>query len=121
MTDQIRSADLLVKNALSNPQILADLKSNPEQALEKLGKDTVQMLPRVIPDPTPKTTNTIWIIIVCSFAAVMLYSAFVLGSGVGTALAKDTVYVTKGETILTLFTTVVAFLAGLLAPSPMKK
>ena len=125
MTDQIRSADLLVKNALSNPQILADLKSNPEQALEKLGKDTVQMLPRAIldpmPDPDPKTTNAIWIIVVCSFAAVMLYSAFVLGSGVSTALAKETVYVTKGETILTLFTTVVAFLAGLLAPSPVKK
>ncbi len=121
MTDQIRSADLLVKNALSSPQVLAELKSNPEQALEKLGKATVQMLPRAIRDPAPVTTNAIWIIVVCSFAAVMLYSAYVLGSGVGTALVKDTVYVTKGETILTLFTTVVAFLAGLLAPSPMKQ
>ena len=121
MTDQIRSADLLVKNALSNSQTLENLKCKPEQALEKLRKETVQMLPRAIPDPTPKTTNTIWIIIVCSFAAVMLYSVFLLGSGVGTALAKDTVDVTKGETILTLFTTVIAFLAGLLAPSPMKK
>ena len=121
MTDQIRSADLLVKNAISNPQILADLKSNPVQALEKLGKDTIQMLPRAIPDPTPMTTNVIWVIIVCSFATVMLYSTFMLGSGLETPLLNDTVYVTKGETILTLFTTVVAFLAGLLAPSPMKK
>ena len=121
MTDQIRSADLLVKNALSNPQTIADLKSNPEQTLEKLRKETVQMLPRAIPDPNPKTTNAIWIIVVCSFAAVMLYSAFLLGLGVVVPLAEKTVYVTKGETILTLFTTVVAFLAGLLAPSPMKK
>ena len=122
MTDQIRSAALLVKNALSSPQTLAELKNNPEQVLEKLGKEAVQMLPKApIGDPNPPTTNAIWIIVVCSFAGVMLYSAYVLGSGVGTALVKDTVYVTKGETILTLFTTVVAFLAGLLAPSPMKK
>lgn len=121
MTDQIRSADLLVKNALSSPQILADLKNNPEQTLKKLGEDTVQMLPHTIGDPNSKTTNTIWLIVIYSFAAVMRYCAYVLGSGVATPLVKDTVYVSKGETILTLFTTVVAFLAGLLAPSPMKK
>lgn len=121
MSDQIRSADLLVKNALASPQIMQELKDNPVQTLKALGKDTVEMLPRALDNPNPPTTNAIWIIVVCSFAGVMLYSAYVLGSGVGTALVKDAVYVTKGETILTLFTTVVAFLAGLLAPSPMKK
>ena len=73
MTDQIRSAALLVKNALSSPQTLAELKNNPEQVLEKLGKEAVQMLPKApIGDPNPPTTNAIWIIVVCSFAGVML-------------------------------------------------
>lgn len=122
MTDQIRSADLLVKNALASPQILLDLKTNPEQTLKTLGKDTVEMLPRAaVGDPNPLTTNAIWIIVVCSFATVMLYAAYVLGSGVATPLVKEGIYVTRGETVLTLFTTVVAFLAGLLAPSPLKK
>jgi hypothetical protein len=74
MTDQIRSADLLVKNALASPKIMQELKDNPEQTLKTLGKDTVEMLPRALDNPNPLTTNA-----------------------------------------------VVAFLAGLLAPSPLKK
>lgn len=121
MADQIRSADLVLKNALASPQIMSDLKTNTEQTLKTLVKDTVEMLPRAMGDPNPLTTNAIWIIVVCSFSVVMLYSAYVLGSGVATALVKEGIYVTRGETVLTLFTTVVAFLAGLLAPSPLKK
>ena len=79
------------------------------------------MLPRAIEPPDTLTTNAIWILGVCSFAAVMRYAAYVLGSGVATPLVKDGIYVARGETVLTLFTTVVAFLAGLLAPSPLKK
>jgi hypothetical protein len=51
----------------------------------------------------------------------MLWAAYILGSGVGTKLELNATYVTKGETMLTVFTTVVAFLAGLLSPSPVKK
>ena len=100
---------------------MSDLKTNTEQTLKTLVKDKVEMLPRAIGDPNPLTTNTIWIVVVCSFSVVMLYSAYVLGSGVATALVKDGIYVTRGETVLTLFTTVVAFVAGLLAPTPLKK
>lgn len=121
MSDQIRSAELVLKNAQASPQIIVDLKTNPEETLKTLVRDTVEMLPRTIGDPNPLTTNAIWIIVVWSFAAVMLYSAFVLGSGVAMPLVTDGIYVTRGETVLTLFTTVVAFRAGLLAPSPLKK
>jgi hypothetical protein len=51
----------------------------------------------------------------------MLGSAYVLGSTVTSELKTGATYVTKGETILTVFTTVVAFLAGLLSPSPLKQ
>jgi hypothetical protein len=51
----------------------------------------------------------------------MLGAAYVLGSTVTTEIKTGVSYVTKGETILTVFSTVVAFLAGLLSPSPLKK
>jgi hypothetical protein len=121
MAEQIRSADLLVKTALASPETLDALKAKPEETLKNLAMEATQSLPRVLPDPDPTTNNTIWLIVVIAFAAVMLWAAYVLGAGVGTKLEANATYVTKGETMLTVFTTVVAFLAGLLAPSPVKK
>jgi len=77
----------------------------------------VESLPRVLTQPDPLTNNAIWIIIVLAFSAVMLGSAYVLVAGVGTKLEAGATYVTQGGTVLTLFTPVVAFLAGLLSPS----
>lgn len=120
MADQIRSAELLVKNALASPQTLQALRDNPQQTLERLKDETVEQLPRLAA-PDTRTNNAIWLIVVVSFALVMVGSAYVLGSGVSLKLDANTIYATKSDTILTVFTTVVAFLAGLLSPSPMKK
>jgi len=111
MAEQIRSADLMVTTALADPQILNDLKSNTEDTLKKLSADAI----RLVPDK--KTTNWIWIIVVISFALVMVYSAWILGSGVTKELIANPI--TKSDTILTVFMTVVGFLAGLLSPSPV--
>jgi len=121
MAERIRSAELLVKTALASPEILDALKNKPEETLKSLGKDATQSLPRVLPEPDPTTNNAIWLIVIIAFATVMLWAAYVLGTGVGTKLDSAASYVTKGETMLTVFTTVVAFLAGLLSPSPVKK
>ena len=120
MTDQLRSADLLVKTALADPKTLDALKANPEQTLKALARDATESLPR-LPAPTSKANDVLWIMIVSCFVLVMLGSAFVLASTVTTEIKAGVTYVTKGETILTIFTTVVAFLAGLLSPSPLKK
>jgi hypothetical protein len=111
MAEQIRSADLMVTTALADKQILDDLKTDPEGTLKKLSADAV----RLVPDK--KTTNWIWIIVVISFALVMIYSAWILGSGVTKELTANPI--TKSDTILTVFMTVVGFLAGLLSPSPV--
>lgn len=120
MSEQIRSADLLVKTAMADPKIAEKLATDPEKTLKALAKDSIDSLPRLEP-PTQKTNDAIWIIVICSFALVMLGSAYVLGSTVSTEIKAGVSYVTKGETILTVFSTVVAFLAGLLSPSPLKK
>lgn len=119
MGDQIRSADLLVKTALADPQIINDLKTNPENTLKQLSGEVVQQLPRLLPDTS--TTNWIWLIVVSAFALVMISAVLVLGLGVFKPAIKDADYIAKSDTILTIFTTAVAFLAGLLSPSPVKK
>lgn len=81
----------------------------------------MQQLPRVLPTPDSTTNNAIWLIVVGAFAIVMVGAAFVLGAGVNIKHAAGADYATKSDTILTVFTTVVAFLAGLLSPSPVKK
>lgn len=121
MAEQMRSADLLVKTAISSKETLDALKINPEETLKKLGAEAVEHLPRILDQPDPPIRNIIWLVVVIGFVLVMVGAAWVLGSGVGTELKKDVVYATKSETILTVFSTVVAFLAGLLSPSPMGK
>lgn len=118
---QIRSADLLVKTALASPETLDALKTNPEETLKKLGTETVQQLPRLLDPPNETTKNAIWLIVVISFAVVLVGAAVVLGIGVFSNAATGTAQLTKTDTILTVFMTVVGFLAGLLSPSPLTK
>lgn len=64
------------------------------------------------------TSNKVWLIIIRCFVTVMLGAAVVLSISV---FAAPVAGGTKPEIILTLFTTVTAFLAGLFAPSPVAK
>ena len=117
MADQIRSADLMVKSVLSDPSKLEALRQDPAKAIKELAAEAT----RQIPDPTQPATDWIWFIIVGAFALVMIGSAYVLGNTVTAEVKAGLTYITKSETIVTVFTTTVAFLAGLLAPSPVKK
>lgn len=119
MTDPLRSASLLVRTALSDPDTLQQIKDNPEQTLKTLEKQVVQQMPAPIPPPDPPTKNAIWVIVVCAFALVMVGAAWVLGHGLTVELKQDATYATRGDMILTVFTTAVGFLAGLLSPSPL--
>ena len=116
MAEQIRSADLMVKDILSDQTKMDAIKQDPGKLKEFAAAAT-----RQLPDPTPPANDSLWLIIVGAFALVMVGSACVLGFTVATELKAGVAYVTKSETIVTLFTTVVAFLAGLLSPSPIKK
>jgi len=62
------------------------------------------------------TGNAIWMIIVTTFAIVLIGSAVTLFYGV-----LGTSKTTELQILLTIFTTVVGFLAGLLSPSPLQK
>lgn len=87
--------------------------SAPERAV--IAKE----LASVLNPPTDKIRDMIWIIIIGAFALVLVWAAFVLGLGVFTQSQDVAKQVTRTDTILTVFTTVVGFLAGLLSPSPV--
>ncbi len=121
MSEQMRSAELLVQNALKNESTIELLKANPEQTLKTLLAEVQLQTTRALPNPTPPTTNAIWLTIVISCALVMLFSAYAIVAGMNVELKTGVTYMIKGENALTLFSTTIAFLAGLLAPSPVKK
>jgi hypothetical protein len=123
MSQQIRSADLLVRTALSDKDSLQALKTNPPEALKNLAKEATQSLPsdERMPVPYGPTKAAIWLIVVIAFAIVMVYAAYVLGSRLDTTPNGSYKYSASAEMILTVFTTVVGFLAGLLSPSPISR
>jgi hypothetical protein len=69
-------------------------------------------------DPDQTTSNKVWLIIIWCFGIVMVIAVLVLSISV---FAAPVTGGTKPETILTVFMTVTAFLAGLFAPSPVQK
>jgi hypothetical protein len=62
--------------------------------------------------PDRQVTDLVWIVIVISFALILV------GAFVTLAIAVFTYGKLSGDLLLTVFTTAAAFLAGLLAPSP---
>jgi len=100
------------------------MKTDPAAALKEVSDTVIASLPpseRRLPEPSSKANNAIWIIITLAFAATMIYATWVLGRGVSIALVDGAEYATQSGTMLTVFTTVVGFLAGLLSPSPLSK
>lgn len=69
-------------------------------------------------EPDPTTSNRVWLIIIWAFAVVMIGAVVAMSVSMFVAPVKDG---TKPETLLTVFTTVTAFLGGLFAPSPIAK
>lgn len=117
MAEQLRSATIMMEKALASPQTIEDLRTDPVGTLKKLESQVIQGLPA----PDPDTASRLWLIVVVSFALVLVFCAGVLGLGVTSKLEAGATYAVKGDTVLTVFTTVVGFLAGLLAPSPVSK
>lgn len=93
-----------------------------KEAVNALPEDQKQAVAQAlgvrIPDPDQTTSNKVWLIIIWAFAVALVGAVLVLGIGVFLPPVKDGV---KPDMILTIFTTVTAFLAGLFAPSPVAK
>ena len=92
--------------------IKAAIQAQPESERAGLVKQisTVAMAP-----PTPRVRDKLWLIVVAGFAFVLTGSFITLAVGVFVPAAGKV----TPELVLTMFTSVVGFLAGLFVPSPI--
>ncbi len=88
------------------------------QAMNKFGpKDKQEIIDQVgLRSPGQKASDTLWLIIVCSFAFVLVGTF--LGLAIGVLILGKSAANAELQILLTMFTAAVAFLAGLLTPSP---
>jgi hypothetical protein len=71
-----------------------------------------------MPDVGKEVAERVWMIVIWTFAIVLVISVIVLGLSVFIPPATGG---TTGQIILTVITTIIGFLAGLFSPSPVEK
>jgi hypothetical protein len=88
------------------------IQAQPEPERAKLAQQvsSIAMAP-----PTPRVRDKLWLIVVAGFATVLVGSFATLAIGVFLPAAGKV----TPELVLTMFTSVVGFLAGLFVPSPI--
>ncbi len=92
----------------------AAIQAQPETERAKLIQ---QVGNTAIAPPTQKVRDKLWMIVVVGFAIVLVGSFLTLAIGVFIATSGTV----KPELVLTMFTSVVGFLAGLFVPSPINR
>src|SRR5262249_20670423 len=104
---------------------LSEIKSNVQaldpsakkqiaiEAAKDLSSEDKQAIAQALGPPSQNITNIIWLVVVIGFVIVFIGSF-------ATMAYYYTTQNTNLDKMLTVFTTVSAFLAGLLAPSPVK-
>jgi hypothetical protein len=98
------------------------VEAMPDEDKKMLILHTVKLLPSTdrrdvvqhIAPPTHITANYIWLIVISAFSIVLVGSFLTLAVSVFVAGTDGT----TGQVILTMFTSVVGFLAGIFVPSP---
>jgi hypothetical protein len=110
--------NLQIKSLLASmPQ--AALKSALVEAAVRLPesdkKDVAQGIQGILPLPSKRTNNTLWVIVLSAFSLVLMGTAATIAIGMFTGPAAGA---TKPELVLTMFTSVVGFMAGVFVPSP---
>ncbi|GMV51985.1 hypothetical protein FBQ96_00945 [Nitrospirales bacterium NOB] len=101
----------------------------PEKEKKEAVKETARQLSRaqqvsiggeiqqggVLAGPGEKTRDSLWLVVVSAFAFVLVGSFISIATAMFVAVPQGAV---KPELVLTMFTSVVGFLAGLFVPSP---
>ncbi len=72
----------------------------------------------VIPNPNPWITNYIWTVITTGFVLILIAAFLAIGWAVLFHLPNPPL---PAETLLTIFTTILGFLGGILVPSPVQQ
>lgn len=99
-----------------------DIKTAVVEAAKQLTdeeKEAVARDIRGLPPPTPPTRNWLWMIVVSAFSLVLVGTFISIAIAMFKTQTADTITLAKPELVLSMFTSVVGFLAGLFVPSPV--
>jgi hypothetical protein len=99
------------------PALLEVVKDRPDAEQKEVAQQ-ITAATNGLPPPGTETSDKLWTIVVSAFAIVLVGAFLALAVGVFAPIQKEGV---KPELILTTFTSVVGFLAGLFTPSPVAK
>jgi len=119
MNQQVNQAQTLLKGLSATEQldtVRGAFADQSDEAKIRLLKDLSRSF--LMPDPTPKTADSIWKVVIWAFVIVLIISTIALSVGMFLGVPDAA---TKSETMLTVITTIVGFLAGLFTPSPAGK
>ena len=98
------------------PAMQEAIEGRPAEDKKEIAQTATAAANGGLQPPNDETRNKLWLIVVSAFAFVLVGSFIALAMGVFFLKGQDPV---KPELILTTFTTVVGFLAGLFTPSPV--
>lgn len=114
MADEIRSADLLAKNIIETPGVLAELQAKPEETILKLLAQAKQQ----VPSRALEQDKLIYRIVVSSLGLVTL---LVVVGVIALAFKATANPVPIPDVLTALGSAAIGALAGILAPSPATK
>ena len=113
--DNLKSCAVEAVKQLPDEEKKAAVEETAAQ-LSKPQQDEVAQALRGMPPPAEPTRNALWLVVVSGFSVVLVGTFLTIAIGMFKAPAEGAV--TKPELVLTMFTSVVGFLAGLFVPSP---
>lgn len=98
------------------PAMKEAMQGRPEEDKKEIAENVNAAANGGIGGPNPETRDKLWTIVISAFAIVLVGGFIALAVGVFVPIQAKGV---KPELILTTFTSVVGFLAGLFTPSPV--
>ena len=99
------------------PALEEAIQERPKEDKKEIAENLTAAANGIGP-PDPETRDKLWTIVVTAFAIVLVGGFVALALGVFLPIRENGV---KPELILTTFTSVVGFLAGLFTPSPVAR
>lgn len=120
MTDARTQETVTYLKGLTKAELLPALEQamqgRPQEEKKEIAQNMAAAANGGIGGPAPETRDKLWMIVVSAFAVVLVGGFIALAVGVFIPIQANGV---KPELILTTFTSVVGFLAGLFTPSPV--
>jgi len=115
--ESVKNAVVAVTGTLPHDEKLSALSETAASLSNKAtAEQVVELVSSAVGNPGAAARDRLWTIVVGAFAFVLVASFTAIATGMFISRPSDSAV--KPELVLTMFTSVVGFLAGLFVPSP---